>query len=31
VPDMIDKYYELRGWVDGVPTEEKLRELGIAC
>jgi len=30
VPDMIDKYYELRGWVDGVPTEEKLRELGIA-
>lgn len=30
VPDMIDKYYELRGWVDGVPTKEKLRELGIA-
>lgn len=30
VPEMIDKYYELRGWVDGVPTEEKLKELGIA-
>lgn len=30
VPDMIDKYYELRGWVDGVPKEEKLRDLGIA-
>ena len=30
VPEMIDKYYELRGWIDGVPTEEKLKELGIA-
>ena len=29
VPEMIDKYYSLRGWVDGKPTEEKLRELGI--
>jgi aldehyde:ferredoxin oxidoreductase len=29
VPEMIDRYYELRGWVDGRPTEEKLRELGI--
>ena len=26
---MLDKYYELRGWVDGVPTDEKLRELGL--
>jgi aldehyde:ferredoxin oxidoreductase len=26
VPEMIDKYYSLRGWVDGKPTEEKLRE-----
>jgi len=30
VPEMIDKYYSLRGWVDGKPTEEKLKELGIA-
>lgn len=29
VPEMIDKYYSLRGWVDGKPTEEKLRELEI--
>jgi aldehyde:ferredoxin oxidoreductase len=29
VPEMIDDYYSLRGWVDGKPTEEKLRELGI--
>lgn len=28
---MLDEYYELRGWSsDGVPTEEKLSELGIA-
>lgn len=30
VPEMIDEYYSLRGWVDGKPTEEKMRELGIA-
>jgi aldehyde:ferredoxin oxidoreductase len=29
VPEMIDRYYSLRGWVDGKPAEEKLRELGI--
>lgn len=29
VPEMIGKYYSLRGWIDGKPTEEKLRELGI--
>ena len=28
---MLDKYYRLRGWNDeGVPTEEKLKELGLA-
>ncbi|MEZ0346596.1 MAG: aldehyde ferredoxin oxidoreductase family protein [Infirmifilum sp.] len=26
---MLKEYYQLRGWVDGVPTKEKLRELGI--
>jgi aldehyde:ferredoxin oxidoreductase len=26
---MKDAYYEHRGWVDGVVTEEKLEELGI--
>ncbi len=26
---MKEEYYRLRGWVNGVPTEEKLRELGI--
>ena len=30
VPEMIDEYYKLRGWIDGKPTEEKLKELGIA-
>ena len=29
VPEMIDEYYRLRGWVDGKPMEEKLKELGI--
>lgn len=29
VPEMIDRYYSLRGWVDGKPTEVKLKELGI--
>ncbi len=29
VPEMIDRYYSLRGWVDGKPTEDKLKELGI--
>ncbi len=26
---MKEEYYKLRGWVNGVPTEEKLKELGI--
>ncbi len=26
---MLKEYYELRGWVDGKPTPEKLKELGI--
>ena len=26
---MLAEYYKLRGWVDGVPTKEKLKELGI--
>jgi len=26
---MLEEYYKLRGWVDGVPTKEKLKELGI--
>ena len=26
---MLEEYYKLRGWVDGVPTPEKLKELGI--
>ncbi len=26
---MKEEYYELRGWVDGIPTQEKLKELGI--
>jgi aldehyde:ferredoxin oxidoreductase len=30
VPEMINEYYALRGWVDGKPTEDKLKELGIA-
>ena len=29
VPEMIDEYYRLRGWIDGKPTAEKLKELGI--
>ncbi len=29
VPEMIDRYYTLRGWVDGKPTDRKLKELGI--
>lgn len=27
--EMLDEYYELRGWKDGVPTKEKLKELGL--
>ncbi|MFQ6051410.1 MAG: aldehyde ferredoxin oxidoreductase family protein [Candidatus Hydrothermarchaeota archaeon] len=26
---MLEEYYKLRGWVDGVPTPEKLKELGL--
>jgi aldehyde:ferredoxin oxidoreductase len=29
--EMLDEYYQIRGWTpDGIPTEEKLRELGLA-
>ena len=29
--EMLNRYYELRGWTrDGIPTDEKLKELGIA-
>lgn len=28
--EMLDEYYKLRGWVDGKPRAEKLRELGLA-
>ncbi len=27
---MLPEYYELRGWLNGVPKEEKLKELGLA-
>jgi len=27
--DMLDEYYHLRGWKDGVPTKQKLKELGL--
>jgi len=26
---MLDEYYKLRGWVNGVVPESKLKELGI--
>ncbi|MHA1223004.1 MAG: aldehyde ferredoxin oxidoreductase C-terminal domain-containing protein [Candidatus Heimdallarchaeaceae archaeon] len=26
---MKDEYYKLRGWIDGVPTIEKKKELGL--
>jgi aldehyde:ferredoxin oxidoreductase len=30
LPEMLPKYYKLRGWdVNGIPTKEKLKELGI--
>ena len=29
LPVMLKEYYELRGWKDGVVTEEKLKELEI--
>ncbi|MCX6689261.1 MAG: hypothetical protein NTZ39_06190 [Methanoregula sp.] len=29
--EMLDKYYTLRGWdMEGMPTKEKLKELGLA-
>lgn len=28
--EMLDEYYAIRGWRDGVPTKEKLAELGLA-
>jgi len=28
---MLEEYYQLRGWTaEGVPTDEKLRDLGLA-
>jgi len=27
--EMLDEYYNLRGWKDGVPTKDKLKELGL--
>lgn len=27
---MVDEYYQARGWVNGIPAPEKLRELGIS-
>lgn len=27
--EMLDEYYEVRGWKDGVPTRAKLKELGL--
>jgi aldehyde:ferredoxin oxidoreductase len=28
--EFLDKYYQLRGWTkEGIPTEEKLTELGL--
>ncbi len=30
VPEMLDEYYTLRGWdLEGIPTKEKLQELGL--
>jgi len=30
VPEMLPRYYDARGWTsDGVPTEDKIRELGL--
>ncbi len=29
LPEMLNEYYHLRGWVEGVPTKEKLAELGL--
>jgi aldehyde:ferredoxin oxidoreductase len=29
--EMLDEYYQEQGWTnDGIPTEEKLKELGLA-
>ncbi len=28
--EMLPEYYELRGWVNGKPTQEKLKELGLS-
>ncbi|AEH45958.1 Aldehyde ferredoxin oxidoreductase [Thermodesulfatator indicus DSM 15286] len=31
LPEMLPEYYEIRGWTkEGIPTEEKLKELGLA-
>jgi len=29
LPEMLEEYYKVRGWVNGVVPEEKLIELGI--
>ncbi len=30
IDQLLDDYYQLRGWTeDGIPTEEKLQELGL--
>ena len=29
LPEMLPKYYEVRGWVDGFPTQETLDRLGL--
>ncbi len=31
LPEMLPEYYQVRGWSDdGIPTEQKLAELGLA-
>jgi len=27
---MLDEYYALRGWKDGMPTSQSLKELGLS-
>jgi len=29
LPEMIQEYYKLRGWKNGIPTRDKLEELGL--
>ncbi len=30
LPEMLAEYYDLRGWVKGRPTQDKLKELGLS-